>query len=291
MKQIIPTILFIISISFIGCDKIEPPYTQNNSQLAERTVLIEKFTGHKCSNCPEASRTVDELKEFYGDNLISVAIHPGNLTEFTSTDDNYPYDFATDASDTIGIEMGATFLPLGSVNRINGGISNRCFTKNEWGIQINNLLYDSNGLPLPKNIEMEINTSFNEKNKELTIQTNFTYKNSIEKNHSICIFIMEDAIISPQIDGSEYVEDYEHNHIYRCAVNRTYGESIEKFHFVDVEGQSDYQSTHTIVFSEETNINWTDDWNNINNCYVVAYVYNNENLTIEHTIKHKIINE
>ena len=63
MKQIIPTILFIISISFIGCDKIEPPYTQNNSQLAERTVLIEKFTGHKCSNCPEASRTVDELKE------------------------------------------------------------------------------------------------------------------------------------------------------------------------------------------------------------------------------------
>ena len=167
----------------------------------------------------------------------------------------------------------------------------RCFTKNEWGIQINNLLYDSNGLPLPKNIEMEINTSFNEKNKELTIQTNFTYKNSIEKNHSICIFIMEDAIISPQIDGSEYVEDYEHNHIYRCAVNRTYGESIEKFHFVDVEGQSDYQSTHTIVFSEETNINWTDDWNNINNCYVVAYVYNNENLIIEHTIKHNIINE
>ena len=291
MKQIISTIFFIIFVSFIGCDKIEPPYIENNIQLAERSVLIEKFTGHKCSNCPEASRKVDELKEFYGDNLIAVAIHPGNLTEFTAVDDNYPYDFSTNASDTIGIEMGATFLPLGSVNRINGGISNRCFTKEEWGTQIGNLLYDADGLPLPKTVEIEINTDFNSKNKELVIETNFTYQNSLEENHSVCIFIMEDGIISPQIDGTVYIEDYEHNHIYRCAVNGTYGESIDQFQFVGIEGQSVYQATHTIVFNENTNANWTDDWNNIADCYVVAYVYNTETLVIEHTVKHHIVNE
>ena len=74
-------------------------------------------------------------------------------------------------------------------------------------------------------------------------------------------------------------------------MNGTYGESIDQFQFIGIEGQSGYQATHTIVFNENTNTNWTDDWNNIANCYVVAYVYNTETLVIEHTVKHHIINE
>jgi len=109
--------LILFLIIWLSCDKIDPPYTQTNNNLAERTVVIEKFTGHKCSNCPEASRKLDELQEFYGNNLISVSIHPGDLVEFTGTDDNYPYDFTTNTSDTISNDMGATFLPLGTINK------------------------------------------------------------------------------------------------------------------------------------------------------------------------------
>ena len=89
-------ILIFFFIFFAQCDRIDPPYIENNLQIAERTVLIEKFTGHKCSNCPEASREIDFLKEIYGEQIISVAIHPGNLTEFTETDNNYTYDFTTE---------------------------------------------------------------------------------------------------------------------------------------------------------------------------------------------------
>ena len=64
--------LILVFVLWISCYKIEPPYTQSNNNLAERTVLIEKFTGHKCSNCPEASRKVDELQEFYWNNLILI---------------------------------------------------------------------------------------------------------------------------------------------------------------------------------------------------------------------------
>ena len=291
MKKRIPAILLIILLCWISCDKIEPPYIEAGNQSAEKTILIEKFTGHKCSNCPEASRKVEELKDFYKDNLISVAIHPGALTEFTGIDENYPYDFTTNASDLIADDMGASFLPLGTVNRVAGGISNRCFTKDEWAQEIDKLLYDDDGNPLEKNIDFSISTSLNELNKELTIQTSVILLNNLETNYNLCLVIIEDGIISPQDDGSESIQDYEHNDIYRSAVNGVYGENITKFAFVSLEGQSGYQATHTLIFNEDANVNWTNDWNNINNCAVLAYVYDTETLVIEHVQKHHIMHE
>ncbi len=291
MKKPILIILLINLFFWMGCDQIDPPYIEENSELAQRTVLIEKFTGHKCSNCPEATRKVNELKDFYGENLISIAIHPGDLIEFTGTDDNYPYDFTTNSSDTIATDMGAIFLPLGTINRINGGISNRCFTKDEWGLEINNLLYNSDGNPLPKNFDIEINTFFNEITKQINIETNISVLNNLDNNYNLCIIIVEDGIIAPQIDGTEYVENYKHNDIYRCAVNSTYGENINDFSFVGLEGQSAYQALHTLIFNEDSNINWTENWDNINNCSVIAYVYNTETMVIEHTEKHHLVNE
>ena len=160
MKKRKFSILLIILLFWTSCDKIEPPYIEGGNQSAEKTILIEKFTGHKCSNCPEASRKIDELKEFYEDNLISIAIHPGELTEFTGIDENYPYDFTTNASDLISTDMGASFLPLGTVNRVAGGISNRCFTKDEWakeidkGIQKGLLKVADDTIKLPMNDKM-----------------------------------------------------------------------------------------------------------------------------------------
>jgi len=289
--------IYLILILCYSCDKIDPPYTQNTTQLSEKTVLIEKFTGHKCSNCPDASRKIDELSEFYGENLISIAIHPGDLPEFTGTDDNYTYNFTTNSSDIIANDMGANFLPLGTINRIEGGISNRCWTKEEWATQIDDLLYDPNGEPLSKNIDIEIFNSFNEKNKTLTIQTNFTLNTSLEGNHKLCVLIIEDGIIAPQVDGSDYIEDYEHNHIYRCSVNGEYGEEISKFLLPgvpssgDFVGQFMYSAEHLTEINTTNNINWTSDWANISNCFVVAYIYNTKTLVIEHTEKHPIIND
>ena len=74
MKNLIVITLLISLCLLTACDKIHPPYTEECHQTAQKTVLIEKFTGHKCSNCPEATRKIDELKECYGDNLISISI-------------------------------------------------------------------------------------------------------------------------------------------------------------------------------------------------------------------------
>tara|TARA_B110000444_G_scaffold256206_1_gene292098 strand:+ start:981 stop:1865 length:885 start_codon:yes stop_codon:yes gene_type:complete len=291
--------IYLILILCYSCDKIDPNYTQNTTQLPEKTVLIEKFTGHKCSNCPDASRKLEELKEFYGDNLISISIHPG-ATDFTETDINHPYDFTTSSGDVIMTDMGGTIfgLPVGTVNRISGGMANtKLWLKDDWGTKIDELLFNTNGEPLSKNIEIEIFNSFNEKNKTLTVQTNFTLNTSLEGSHKLCVLIIEDGIIAPQEDGDETIENYEHNHIYRCSVNSVYGEEISKFLLPgvpssgDFKGQFMYSAEHLIEINTNNNVNWTSDWDNISNCFVVAYIYNTKTLVIEHTEMHPVIND
>tara|TARA_B100001250_G_scaffold409348_1_gene433514 strand:+ start:2621 stop:3580 length:960 start_codon:yes stop_codon:yes gene_type:complete len=311
--------VLIILFCITACDKIEPPY--KNICLDElacnfngllpcvyaeegldcdsvminnnKTILVEKFTGHKCSGCPDASRKLDELKEVYGDNIISVAIHPGNLTEFTGTDNNYPYDFTTEDGDLIGYKLGAVYLPLGSINRIDGNVNifdgfefEKTYAYPDWSEQIYNLLHDDSGNLLTKNLDIKISTIFDEATKQLDITTEIDVFTNLNENYKLAIIIIEDGIVSPQKDGNEVVENYEHNDIYRCSVNSTFGQNIGM-----LEVGIPFSTENTIILNTEQNDNWTDDWNNINNCSVIAYVYNTETYVIEHTEKQHIINE
>ena len=56
-------------------------------------------------------------------------------------------------------------------------------------------------------------------------------------------------------------------------------------------GSLEWSNNYMMEFNTDHNSNWTDSWDNVNNCYVIAYVYNAETLVIEHAKKHRIINE
>ena len=47
---------------------------------SEKNVLIEDFTGQRCTNCPNAAQKIHEFQEQYGkDRVIAVAIHGGGF--------------------------------------------------------------------------------------------------------------------------------------------------------------------------------------------------------------------
>ena len=248
-----------------------------NLNTALKKVIVEKFTGHKCSNCPDASITLNELKEFYSNNIISIAIHPGNLIEFTNTDDNYPYDFTTESGDIIAQDMGAIFLPLATINRKPGGISNRCWTKDEWASKIDDILYDDNGDPIPKNINITINNYYNPSLKEITSSINLEVINNLNGDYRLVALITEDKIIAPQLDDTLLDINYEHNNILRTSLNGVYGELLN----TNLISGSIVTKDYTLSLNQSSNINWTNSWNSPENCHVVVYIYNANTLIIE----------
>ena len=296
MKKLI-IYIGIILLSWLSCEKIEPPY-KTGFILSEKTVLIEKFTAHECRNCPEASRIIeDELKPtFLNINdtsksaIISVSIHPGQ-TSLTTPTNSYNYDFRTESSDEISHYFNvnlATGLPTGGVNRVAQGNGDRLWQRDAWSELVTNQLLDKNSIPLQKNIDIEINTSLNKSNKTLVVSTAINILNNLEGNYYLALFIMEDGIIAPQNDKGEFIENYKHDHIYRCAINEWNGEPINTNLQQGIEWSTDQK---TIIFNTDHNKNWTDDWNNMNNCYVVAYIYNSETGIIEEAAQKPIYNE
>ncbi|MGA0303574.1 MAG: hypothetical protein ACO3K3_05900, partial [Schleiferiaceae bacterium] len=115
----------LLSLLFLTpqCDVVDQPFKggtiDTTSSEQRRNVLIEDFTGHRCKNCPKASKEIANLVDAFGDDrIIGLAIHagPGN---FTGTNTDYPTDFTTQEGKAVQNFFGTNFLPVGMVNREN----------------------------------------------------------------------------------------------------------------------------------------------------------------------------
>ena len=79
-----------------------------------RTHVLLEFTGFRCVNCPSAAEQAATLKQFYGDRLIVVALHPAS-NPFTQG----KYDYTCPAADSIYRWMGGTAstpFPTGNID-------------------------------------------------------------------------------------------------------------------------------------------------------------------------------
>jgi len=270
--NILAIITFTLSI-LTNCDKIEPPYIEgcanccgeNNSTQPIKRILIEEFTGHKCSNCPNGTRILEGLKEIYCDHLVIVACHPTNQ-DFTAPNDFGPLstDFRKEECTQIGNEFGFWGFPSALINRKN--IDNNYFLfTSEWSETIDNLIFDSNGNKLTPDLEIDINYQINNiDTKELNIDVSLNYINQLDSNYNLVVLITEDNIISGQYDGDQLIENYVHNHIYRAAINGAWGENI---------GENLNFNYPNFTFNTKHNLNWNEQWDNLDNCAIVAYVY------------------
>ena len=115
-----------------------------------------------------------------------------------------------------------------------------------------------------------IDLSISEENNSVIIQAGDFQSLIIVLKLVVCI--TEDGIIYKQIDGSELIEEYEHNHVLRKVINRTWGSNIQL---------SSTLSTYSYDYSLE------DSWVR-RNCNIVAFVYDNSNKEVLQVEKYNL---
>jgi len=282
-------IIPIFLILFSACDKIDPPFTEGctnccgdaNIDEPIKKILIEEFTGHKCSNCPNGTRELNNLIDIYCDHLVIVACHPDNQS-FTAPNDFGPLstDFRKEECAEIGEEFGLWGFPSALINRNNIG-NNYFLVTSDWNSSIYNLLFNSNGEKILPDLNININYEItNFENKEIDINLSIDFIKQLSGNHNLVVLITENNIISGQYDGNNLIENYVHNHVYRSAVNGTWGEAIEVNNAIE--------KNYSFMFNSVNNINWDNNWDNIDNCAIVAYIYDVETQEIIQTSEKKI---
>ena len=109
------TLFFIaIALCFVACNKIDSPYLIQSEQedvdvvfpeldpsTVYRKILIDEYTGHLCPNCPSGHQVLEQLLDTYGDTLVAVCIHAGELAE---PEPSMPYDFRTPTGNQLNID-------------------------------------------------------------------------------------------------------------------------------------------------------------------------------------------
>jgi len=269
-------ILIITSLAFIlsSCDKVDAPYIEerNSGKSSEeqcdtafiKKILVEDYTAHYCVNCPRAAHVLEDMKEnIFKCQIVGLAIHVGGLAQPGPA----PYDL--DLRTTEGTELDNFFgmsnsgLPKGLISRTeyNGNIK---IGDGDWASAANEILQNS---PEPE-IGIKIQASIDTTNHTLDVGIDAHILKNIDANLKLCVVLIEDHIIGAQKDEeSETGEDvnYEFMHVYRSAINGTWGENLASGNLLTGEVYSkNYDNySYSSVFVSK-------------NLGLVVYVYNDD---------------
>ena len=208
-----------------------------------RNVLIEDFTGQRCMNCPTASDIIEGLVREYGEEtVVPVAIHSGPLGFVTN--ERFK-GLKTVTGDEYFARWESDHQPVGMIDR--KGLTDYPV----WGAKV----YEE----LQKPSTVDIAVSAHVTDSGLDVAADVTSLDG-EVNGRLQLWVVEDSVTAFQMmpDGTRK-DDYVHRHVFRAAVNGTWGEDIS------------VRKGETVSRRHEGFI-LDDEWNK-GRMYVVAFVY------------------
>lgn len=231
-----------------------------------RAILIEDFTGQKCINCPTGTEIINGIVDTYGeDNVIAVGIHSGPLgfagnskTVGLMTDTGNEYYTRWDKENKMG-------QPWVIFNRKTSPDSHY----NNWAAMVSTIISEK------ANLSVKIANAYDAATRTLTTTVEADGVNGTV-NGKLQVWIVEDGVKALQMmpDGKSNKE-YIHNHVFRAAVNGTWGEDVTV-----KEGETTTKQYQYVL---------PEAWN-ADNIAVVAFVYNDggvENVAKKHLVVHE----
>ncbi|MBQ4520336.1 MAG: Omp28 family outer membrane lipoprotein [Bacteroidaceae bacterium] len=244
MKKHLIYIIGIAATLFTACENIseDERFLDVEGVTAKRVVLLEDYTGQACVNCPEAHKEAAVLHEEYHDNLIVVAIHGGPQAL------PLPVGLKQPEGDEYVTAFGVKSYPIGQVNR-RGGLKDYP----SWGAAV----YDE--LQRESCLEMSVSSTLAEDGK-LKIETSLMPLQNLEGH--LQLWLVEDSIKALQVSLQGGNPQYVHNHVFRGAINGTWGEEVSL-----ALGEQKVLEYNDIVLDAA----WKPE-----NVSVVAFVYNDD---------------
>lgn len=276
MKKNILFPIFALCLTLGACDEIEEndrhiPVEEGDIQFdnVRKVVLMEEFTGQACMNCPQGAAASQNIVSFSDHHMIPVNIHYG-MYSIPS------YGLTTESGVAYGELSDPEFFPACVMDR-NSEVNSNTDT---WMSMYMGLAFQE------PSIDIEVHSDYNNEG-EARITTTLTALENIDQPISLQLWLLESGIRSLQLDGTQYVMDYEHNHVFRAAINGTWGEPIEEtlaqneaitientYKLADLPDLQGKTEKEVRTETEDGNV-WVPD-----SCNVVAFVYNTDTYAI-----------
>lgn len=194
--------------------------------LAQKKVLLEKYTSAFCGSCPNGHLEAEALKENYP-NLI-LAFHHSSV-------DGMANEHSTEWKEYFNV-LGT---PMAMADRIAPDNQPIATGINQWESRVQNQLAEE------AIVDIELNGDYKRASRELSLMVNYTFDGDIpEGDLRLNLMIVEDSVIHAGYgyDQSNYFNDevghplyglgqpiyfYPHHHVVRDVVDSTFGTEVD----------------------------------------------------------------
>ena len=230
------------AMALTACDSVSEPDRFVEAEIVpQRAVLIEEFTGQDCQNCPDGHQAIKDILATLGDSVVPVSIHASNLAY------GGVLGLKTDVGDDYYQRAGSPALPSAVMD-----MQTQALQIKQWASAINNLIMQ----PTPFTVRAKAAPSADGKSFDIEV----AYSAGEDFTGNLIVWVVENGIIRPQLNGKEYIPQYEHNHVFRAVATPVWGDAVTlKAH------DPQYAS-----YSVPIEAMWNKD-----NLYAVAFLYNN----------------
>lgn len=266
MKNIQYILLSITALFILACTEI-PPEIPKVEISGDKVVLIEDFTGVKCTNCPTAAQEISRLHHEYGDKVISVSIHAPKYSAFTTPHLDSKYDFRIDKADDIAelVENEIMGLPSAMFDRHEfegDGLSGHIISAvSNYEKAVTELLSKN------AKVLLSIDNAYNEATREVTTTAHIRPVENLEGDFYITFMLVEDNIVDLQTDKQAIIEEYVHNSVLRDVYsNNPTGDKIAQ----SLERNELIEVSKTVKIPElEEGL----DWNKVENMRSIVVIH------------------
>lgn len=232
-----------------------------------QSVVLEEFTGIKCTYCPDGHKRANELKANNPGKVVLINIHTGS---YANPSNGQP-DFRTPYGSSIAGQTNLTGYPAGTVNRrVFTGLSQNttnpgsAMSRGKWATAASQVF----STPSPVNIAATANFDLN--TNQVTVLVELYYTGSpANTTNKLNVALVEDSVLGPQTGAASYYPEmltatgeYIHNHMLRDMITGQWGEVI------DVSAGPFISKTYTYDIPADFN----GIVPNIKNLHVVAFV-------------------
>ncbi|MES2591804.1 MAG: Omp28-related outer membrane protein [Bacteroidota bacterium] len=287
IKSLYSAVIVLVFI-LVSCDNVENPYPASNVNVSDTTscpspvfpavtshikkILIEDFTGQTCGNCPKAAKELHEIDSIYPGKIIGLAMHVGGYAAPTPGYNSSPSTaFTTDYRTTVGELFDAAFgasdfgLPQGMFNRKDYDAVNETQLK----FYPNWKTYAAGIVAEPSVVDLQIISDYNSTTRKMCVAVKDSFLTAMTGTYNLTVLLTQDSIISWQDYIGVNKADYLHRHVLRDVITPSgaWGELI-------ATGAINAGSKTTKRFAYIIPADYKGTICNVNNCHVVAFIYN-----------------
>ncbi|NVO03357.1 MAG: Omp28-related outer membrane protein [Bacteroidetes bacterium] len=215
MRRSLLTIVMIAVSAFYSAKA----QTLVSTQVQNRNVVLEEYTGINCQYCPDGHALSQALSDANPNRVVLVNVHQGSYAIPTGGQPDYRTVFG----DPLAAQAAIAGYPAGTVNRhlfpsIATGTS---MGRSSWSTAASQIL------PQVSPLNVGVHSTFNSGSRLLTVDVELYYTgNSAAADNFITVALLENHVIGVQNILGTMNPSYDHKHMLRHFVTGQWGDTV-----------------------------------------------------------------